>query len=83
MRAYPFGSIQGTCNRQSVISRLCKRFQNDDNVRRRYTTLHELQRLIRAGLAVMRKETDGAQHQTILVSSLQLRVRQFQGSREP
>ncbi|GFS84944.1 uncharacterized protein TNCV_1305571 [Trichonephila clavipes] len=67
---------------QSAISRLWQRFQDDGNVSRCYstgrprvTTLNE-DRYI---LQLLPKETDGAQHQTCLVSSLQLRVRQFQG----
>ncbi|GBM01228.1 hypothetical protein AVEN_253624-1 [Araneus ventricosus] len=40
----------------------------------------ELQRRMRTGIwQLLPKETDGAQHQTCLVSSLQLPVRQFQG----
>ncbi|GFT97332.1 uncharacterized protein TNCV_2899201 [Trichonephila clavipes] len=65
----------------SVISRLWKRFQDDGNVSRCYitgrprvTTPNEDRYL-----AVTAKKTDGAQHQTCLVSSLQLQVRQFQG----
>ncbi|GFV70788.1 uncharacterized protein TNCV_1946981 [Trichonephila clavipes] len=67
---------------QSIISRLWQRFQDDGNVSRCYstsrpqvTTLNE-DRYIRQ---LLPKETDGAQHQTCLVSSLQLPVRQFQG----
>ncbi|GBO17333.1 hypothetical protein AVEN_139034-1 [Araneus ventricosus] len=54
---------------QSVISRLWQRFQDDGNVSRCYSTVRQL----------LPKETYGAQHQTCLVSSLQLPVRQFQG----
>ncbi|GFV92945.1 uncharacterized protein TNCV_1693381 [Trichonephila clavipes] len=42
----------------------------------------ELQRRMRTGIYICQllpKETDGAQHQTCLVSSLQLPVRQFKG----
>ncbi|GFX16530.1 uncharacterized protein TNCV_23011 [Trichonephila clavipes] len=40
----------------------------------------ELQRRMRTGIwQLLPKETDGAQHQTCRVSSLQLPVRQFQG----
>ncbi|GBM77894.1 hypothetical protein AVEN_262388-1 [Araneus ventricosus] len=40
----------------------------------------ELQRRMRTGIwQLLPKETDRAQHQTCLVSSLQLPVRQFQG----
>ncbi|GFU72866.1 uncharacterized protein TNCV_4885421 [Trichonephila clavipes] len=62
---------------QSVISRLWQRFQDDGNGSRCYSTG-------RPGvttpnedwyLAVTAKKTDGAQHQTCLVSSLQLPVR--------
>ncbi|GFU05619.1 uncharacterized protein TNCV_3292101 [Trichonephila clavipes] len=67
---------------QCVISRLWQRFQDDGNVSRCYstgrprvTTPNEDQYL-----AVMPKETDGSQHHTGLVSSLQLPVRQFQGT---
>ncbi|GFX87368.1 uncharacterized protein TNCV_3369381 [Trichonephila clavipes] len=67
---------------QSVISRLWQRFQDDGNAskcystgRPRVTTPNE-DRYIRQ---LLPKETDGAQHQTCLVSSLQLPVRQFQG----
>ncbi|GFU70638.1 uncharacterized protein TNCV_1265621 [Trichonephila clavipes] len=66
---------------QSVISRLWQRFQDDGNVSRCYSTgLLKLQRQMMTGIwQFMPKETDGAQHQTCLVSSLQLPVRQFQG----
>ncbi|GFW70408.1 uncharacterized protein TNCV_4915281 [Trichonephila clavipes] len=67
---------------QSVISRLWQRFQDDGNVSRCYstgrprvTTPNEDQYIWQ----LLPKETDGAQHQTCLVSSLQLPVRQFQG----
>ncbi|GFY31766.1 uncharacterized protein TNCV_4200751 [Trichonephila clavipes] len=66
----------------SVISRLWKRFQDDGNVSRCYstgrppvTTPNE----VRYIWQLLPKETDGAQHQTCLVSYLQLPVRQFQG----
>ncbi|GFT25317.1 uncharacterized protein TNCV_181601 [Trichonephila clavipes] len=69
---------------QSVISRLWKRFQDDGNVSRCYstgrprvTTPNE----DRYNWQLLPKETDGAQHQTCLVSSLQLPVRQFQADR--
>ncbi|GFU00890.1 transposable element Tcb1 transposase [Trichonephila clavipes] len=65
---------------QSVISRLWQRFQDDGNVSRCYstgrpqvTTPNE-DRYI---LQLLPKETDGAHHQTCIVSSLQLPVRQF------
>ncbi|GFY04300.1 uncharacterized protein TNCV_4413881 [Trichonephila clavipes] len=69
---------------QSVISRLWQRFQDDGNVSRCYSTgvAPELQRRMRTGIYIwqlLSKETYGAQHQTCLVSSLQLPVRQFQG----
>ncbi|GFW66094.1 uncharacterized protein TNCV_589201 [Trichonephila clavipes] len=67
---------------QSVIFRLRQRFQDDGNVSRCYstgrprvTTPNEDRYIWQ----VLPKETDGAQHQTCLVSSLQLPVRQFQG----
>ncbi|GFV41945.1 HTH_Tnp_Tc3_2 domain-containing protein [Trichonephila clavipes] len=66
---------------QSAISRHWQRFQDDGNVSRCYSTnAPELQRRMRTGIwELLPKETDGAQHQTYLVSSLQLPVRQFQG----
>ncbi|GBN99490.1 hypothetical protein AVEN_97976-1 [Araneus ventricosus] len=66
---------------QSVISRLWQRFQDDGNVSRFTAQVApELQRRMRTGIwQLLPKETDGAQHQTCLVSSLQLPVRQFQG----
>ncbi|GFV65197.1 uncharacterized protein TNCV_2148891 [Trichonephila clavipes] len=67
---------------QNVISRLWQRFQDDANVSRcystgrsRFTTLNEDRYIWQ----LLPKETDGSQHQTCLVSSLQLPVRQFQG----
>ncbi|GFV79495.1 uncharacterized protein TNCV_279511 [Trichonephila clavipes] len=67
---------------QSFISRLWKRFQDDGNVSRSYitgrpqvTTPNEDRYIWQ----LLPKETDGAQYQTCLVSSLQLPVRQFQG----
>ncbi|GFU56883.1 uncharacterized protein TNCV_2437621 [Trichonephila clavipes] len=61
---------------QSVISRLWQRFQDDGNVSRCYSTGRP--RVITPNedryLAVTAKKTDGAQHQTCLVSSLQLLV---------
>ncbi|GFX88834.1 uncharacterized protein TNCV_2575411 [Trichonephila clavipes] len=68
---------------QSVISRLWQRLQDDSNVSRCYSTDHPRvttpneDRYIY--VTVTAKKTDGAQHQTCLVSSLQLPVRQFQG----
>ncbi|GFW05996.1 uncharacterized protein TNCV_4477901 [Trichonephila clavipes] len=67
---------------QSVISRLWQRFQDDGNVSRCYSTgrprvtTPNKDRYI---WQLLPKETDGAQHQTCLISSLQLPVRQFQG----
>ncbi|GFV24778.1 uncharacterized protein TNCV_882461 [Trichonephila clavipes] len=67
---------------QSVISRLWKRFQDDGSVNRCYSTgrprvtTPDEDRYI---WQLLPKETNGAQHQTCLVSSLQLPVRQFQG----
>ncbi|GFV91445.1 uncharacterized protein TNCV_2689081 [Trichonephila clavipes] len=67
---------------QNVISRLWQRFQDDGNVSRCYstgrprvTTPNEYRYIWQ----LLPKETDGAQHQTCLVSSLQLPLRQFQG----
>ncbi|GFV78844.1 uncharacterized protein TNCV_4079441 [Trichonephila clavipes] len=67
---------------QTVISRLWKRFQDDGNVSRCYSTGRpELQQRMRTGIwQLLPKETDGAEHQTCLVSSLLLPVRQFQGT---
>ncbi|GFX21211.1 uncharacterized protein TNCV_2251591 [Trichonephila clavipes] len=66
---------------KSVISRLWKRFQDDGNVSRCYSTGHPRGTTQNEDLylEITEKETDGAQHQTCLVSSLQLPVRQFQG----
>ncbi|GFY25070.1 uncharacterized protein TNCV_2692611 [Trichonephila clavipes] len=62
---------------QSVVSRLWQRFQEEGNVSRCYitgrprvTTPNEDQYMWQ----LLPKETDGAQHQTCLVSSLQLPV---------
>ncbi|GFY28076.1 uncharacterized protein TNCV_4394101 [Trichonephila clavipes] len=63
---------------QSVISRLWQRFQDDGNVSRCYSTgrirvtTPNQDRYI---WQLLPKETDGAQHQTSLLSSLQLPVR--------
>ncbi|GFX69231.1 uncharacterized protein TNCV_3564071 [Trichonephila clavipes] len=66
---------------QSVISRLWQRFQDDGNVSRCYRTGHPRVTTPNEDryLAVLPKETDGSQHKTCLVSSLQLPVRQFEG----
>ncbi|GFX97380.1 uncharacterized protein TNCV_1077511 [Trichonephila clavipes] len=67
---------------QSVISRLWQRFHDDGNVSRCYSTGHPrvtMPNEDRYIWQLLPKETDGAQHQTCLVSSLQLPVRQFQG----
>ncbi|GFV49411.1 uncharacterized protein TNCV_1265401 [Trichonephila clavipes] len=69
---------------QSVISRLWQRFQDDGNVSRCYSTGRPRVTTLNEGRYIyiwqlLPKETDGAQHQTCLVSSLQLPVRQFQG----
>ncbi|GFT46054.1 uncharacterized protein TNCV_3307481 [Trichonephila clavipes] len=68
---------------QSVMSRLWQRFQDDVNVSRCYSTgSPELQRQMRTGIwQLLPKETDGAQHQTCLVSSLQLRYDSFKADR--
>ncbi|GFW65720.1 uncharacterized protein TNCV_892101 [Trichonephila clavipes] len=67
---------------QSAISRPWQRFQDDGNVSRCYstgsprvTTPNEDRYIWQ----LLPKETDETQHQTYLVSSLQLPVRQFQG----
>ncbi|GFX18294.1 uncharacterized protein TNCV_4305951 [Trichonephila clavipes] len=65
----------------SVISRLWRLFQEDGNVSRCYSTRHPrvtTPNEDRYIWQLLPKETDGAQHQTCLVSSLQLPVRQFQ-----
>ncbi|GFX43818.1 HTH_Tnp_Tc3_2 domain-containing protein [Trichonephila clavipes] len=66
----------------SAISRLWQGFQDDGNVskcynkgRPRVTTPNEDRYIWQ----LLPKETDGAQHHTCLVRSLQLLVRQFQG----
>ncbi|GFU45512.1 uncharacterized protein TNCV_3626031 [Trichonephila clavipes] len=67
---------------QSVNSRLWQRFQDDGNVSRCYSTGRPrvtTQNEDRYICQLLPKETDEAQHQTCLVSSLQLPVRQFQG----
>ncbi|GFV92842.1 uncharacterized protein TNCV_1346921 [Trichonephila clavipes] len=66
---------------QSVISRLWQRFQDDSNVSRCYSTGRPRVTTPNEDryLQLLPKETDEAQHQTCLVSSLQLPVRQFQG----
>ncbi|GFW14647.1 uncharacterized protein TNCV_1561101 [Trichonephila clavipes] len=66
---------------QSVISRLWQRFQDNGNVSRCYSTGRPRVTTTNEDryLAVTARGTDGAQHQTCLVSSLQLPVRQFQG----
>ncbi|GFV13253.1 uncharacterized protein TNCV_3655731 [Trichonephila clavipes] len=64
---------------KSVISRLWQRFQ-DDGIVSRFTAqvAPELQRRMRTGIwQLLPKETDGAQHQTCLLCSLQLPVRYF------
>ncbi|GFV99944.1 uncharacterized protein TNCV_3567351 [Trichonephila clavipes] len=69
---------------QGVISRLWQQFQDDGNVSRCYstgrprvTTPNEDRYIWQ----LLPKETDGAQHQTCLVSALQLPVRQFEADR--
>ncbi|GFW15725.1 uncharacterized protein TNCV_3582231 [Trichonephila clavipes] len=69
---------------QSVISRVWQRFQDDGNVSTCYSTGHPRVTTPNEDRYIyiwqlLPKETDGAQHQTCLVSSLQLPVRQFQG----
>ncbi|GFU58597.1 uncharacterized protein TNCV_2100561 [Trichonephila clavipes] len=65
----------------SVISRIWQQFQDDGNVSRCYstgrprvTTPNE----VRYIWQLLPKETEETQHQTCLISSLQLPVRQFQ-----
>ncbi|GFT51754.1 cubilin [Trichonephila clavipes] len=55
---------------QSVISRLWQRFQDDGNMNRCYSTGRlRVKRRMRPGIRqLLPKETDGAQHQTCLVS---------------
>ncbi|GFU70711.1 uncharacterized protein TNCV_4952051 [Trichonephila clavipes] len=65
---------------QSVISRLWQRFQDDGNVIRCYSTGHHPVTTPNEDRhthiwQLLPKETDGAQQQTCLVSSLQLPVR--------
>ncbi|GFV40847.1 uncharacterized protein TNCV_4391081 [Trichonephila clavipes] len=67
---------------QSVISRLWHQFQDDGNVSRCYSTGRPRVTTPNEDRYIwhlLPKETDGAQHHTYLVSSLQLPVRQFQG----
>ncbi|GFT24086.1 uncharacterized protein TNCV_2063461 [Trichonephila clavipes] len=67
---------------QTVISRLWQRFQDDGNVSRCYSTSRSRVTTPNEGWYIWQllpKETDGAQQQTCLVSSLHLPVRQFQG----
>ncbi|GFX00975.1 uncharacterized protein TNCV_4579411 [Trichonephila clavipes] len=66
---------------QSVISRLWQQFQDGGNVSRCYSTGRPRVTVLNEDryLAVTAKKTDAAQHQTFLVSSLQLPVRQLQG----
>ncbi|GFW77900.1 uncharacterized protein TNCV_3911101 [Trichonephila clavipes] len=66
---------------QSVLSRLWQRFQEDGNVSRCYNTGRPRVTTPNKDryLAVTANETDGAQHQTCFVSSVQLPVEQFQG----
>ncbi|GFY10593.1 uncharacterized protein TNCV_2194141 [Trichonephila clavipes] len=67
---------------QSVISRLWQRIQDDGNVSRCYSTGYPrvaTPNEDRYIWQLLPKETNGAQHQTCLISSLQLPVRQFQG----
>ncbi|GFW34512.1 uncharacterized protein TNCV_1463631 [Trichonephila clavipes] len=67
---------------QNVISRLRQRFQDDGNVSRCYSTGRPRVTTPNEDCYIWQllpKETDGAQHQTCLVNSLQLPVRQFQG----
>ncbi|GFX19222.1 cubilin [Trichonephila clavipes] len=71
---------------QSIISRLWQRFQDDGNVSRCYSTGRSrvtTPNEDRCVWQLLPKETDGAQHQTCLVSSLQLLVRQFQSRSAP
>ncbi|GFY23759.1 uncharacterized protein TNCV_1630411 [Trichonephila clavipes] len=67
---------------QSVISRLWQRFQDDGNVSRCYSTGRPRVKTPNEDRYIWQllpKETDGAQHQICLVSSLQPPVRQLQG----
>ncbi|GFT68339.1 uncharacterized protein TNCV_659431 [Trichonephila clavipes] len=67
---------------QSVISWLWQRFQDDGNVSRCYSTGRPRVTMPNEDRYIgqlLPKETDGEQHQTCLVRSLQLPVRQFKG----
>ncbi|GFX34609.1 uncharacterized protein TNCV_3658471 [Trichonephila clavipes] len=67
---------------QSVISRLWQRFQGDGNARICYSTGRPRVTTPNEDRYIWQlqpKETHGAQHQTCLVSSLQLPLQQFQG----
>ncbi|GFW13203.1 uncharacterized protein TNCV_4121041 [Trichonephila clavipes] len=66
---------------QSVISRLWQLFQDDGNVSRCCSTSRPLVTTLNEDeyLAVTAKRNKRSTHQTCLVSSLQLPVRQFQG----
>ncbi|GFV00954.1 transposable element Tcb2 transposase [Trichonephila clavipes] len=66
----------------SVTTRLWQRFQDDGNESKGYRTGHLRVTTLNENRYIWQllpKQTDGAQHQTCLVSSLQLPVRQFQG----
>ncbi|GFW32905.1 uncharacterized protein TNCV_1774712 [Trichonephila clavipes] len=67
---------------QSIIYRLWQLFQDDGIVSRCYSTGRPRVTMPNEAAGIWQllpKETDGAQHQTCLVSPLQLPVRQFQG----
>ncbi|GFT91509.1 uncharacterized protein TNCV_3903121 [Trichonephila clavipes] len=68
----------GNLESPSVISRLWQRLQDDGNVSRCYSTGRSRVTTLNEDWYIWQlppKETDGAQHQTCLVSSLQLPVR--------
>ncbi|GFT97153.1 uncharacterized protein TNCV_3858141 [Trichonephila clavipes] len=77
----PRGSIRGAWKRPECHLQALQRFQDDGNVSRCYSTGRPRVTTPNEDryFAVTAKKTDGAQHQTCLVSSLQLPVRQFQG----
>ncbi|GFV51511.1 uncharacterized protein TNCV_2908141 [Trichonephila clavipes] len=74
MWVYPAGSTEELGIAQSVVSRLWHRFQDDGTVSRRFSTSQP--RVITPSedqhiWQLLPKETEGAQHQTCLVSFLQ------------
>ncbi|GFU34576.1 uncharacterized protein TNCV_1993071 [Trichonephila clavipes] len=75
------GRTQQEVSEELGISRFWQRFQDDGNVSRCYITGSPRVTAPNEDLYIWQllpKETEGAQHQTCPVSSLQLPVRQFQ-----